>query len=397
MISILHGERSMVNAQRTTNLSFTIERFISFFSTATVDEKNGAGCSLPPADFSASRPVALMIFSTVMSPRKKDLDEKPIEPEVLDPSEEEIAEIGPSPEAPPYTALENPHPTESTAVVPVTALQQYLAEVRLHPYLSKEEELRLFHEYKVQGNRDAAVKLIMANLRVSISIAAEYLHTGADHMDLIQEGNVGLMHAIKKFDPSKNVRFYAYAAWWSRAYILRYLLNNYRLVKIGTTQDQRKLFYNLKKEKAKLEREGFAPDTKLLADRLNVRERDVIEMGQRLGNWELSLDQPIGEDQEGSLLDVLPSQQVPADEQLAQTQLQTLFRAKLAEFVKTLDERDEDILRNRILSETPLTLEDLGAKYSITKERTRQLEARIIKRLRDFIKKDIKDFDHLKI
>lgn len=338
-----------------------------------------------------------MIISTVMNPRHKDFNEEPIEPEVLDPSEEEIAEIGPPPEVPPFAPLENPHPTESTAVVPVTALQQYLAEVRLHPYLTKEEELRLFHEYKVQGNRDAAVKLIMANLRVSISIAAEYLHTGADHMDLIQEGNVGLMHAIKKFDPSKNVRFYAYAAWWSRAYILRYLLNTYRLVKIGTTQDQRKLFYNLKKEKAKLEREGFAPDTKLLADRLHVRERDVIEMGQRLGNWELSLDQPIGEDQEGSLLDVLPSQQVPADEQLAQTQLQKLFRTKLAEFVKTLDERDEDILRNRILSETPLTLDDLGAKYSITKERTRQLEARIIKRLRDYIKKDIKDFDHLRV
>jgi RNA polymerase sigma-32 factor len=338
-----------------------------------------------------------MIFSTLMSPRKKDLDEEPIEPEVMDPSEQEIAEISPPPKASHSPAPEDHHPAGTTAVVPVTALQQYLAEVRLHPYLSKEEELRLFHEYKVQGNRDAAVKLIMANLRVSISIAAEYLHTGADHMDLIQEGNVGLMHAIKKFDPSKNVRFYAYAAWWSRAYILRYLLNNYRLVKIGTTQDQRKLFYNLKKEKAKLEREGFAPDTKLLADRLNVRERDVIEMGQRLGNWELSLDQPIGEDQEGSLLDVLPSQQVPADEQLAQTQLQKLFRAKLAEFVKTLDERDEDILRNRILSETPLTLDDLGTKYSITKERTRQLEVRIIKRLRDYIKKDIKDFDHLRI
>ena len=338
-----------------------------------------------------------MIISTGMSPRNKNLNEEPIEPEVLDPSDEEIAEIGPPPEASRPIAQENPYTAESTAVVPVTALQQYLAEVRLHPYLSKEEELRLFHEYKVQGSRDAAVKLIMANLRVSISIAAEYLHTGADHMDLIQEGNVGLMHAIKKFDPSKNVRFYAYAAWWSRAYILRYLLNNYRLVKIGTTQDQRKLFYNLKKEKAKLEREGFAPDTKLLADRLRVRERDVIEMGQRLGNWELSLDQPIGEDQEGSLLDILPSQQVPADEQLGHTQLQTLFRAKLAEFVKTLNERDEDILRNRILSETPLTLDDLGAKYSITKERTRQLEVRIIKRLRDYVKKDIKDFEHLRV
>ena len=167
-----------------------------------------------------------MKISTVMSPRKKDLDEKPIEPEVLDPSEEEIAEISPPPEASHRAGPEDHHATDSTAVVPVTALQQYLAEVRLHPYLSKEEELRLFHEYRTHGDRDAAVKLIMANLRVSISIAAEYLHTGADHMDLIQEGNVGLMHAIKKFDPSKNVRFYAYAAWWSRAYIRRYLLNN---------------------------------------------------------------------------------------------------------------------------------------------------------------------------
>jgi RNA polymerase sigma-32 factor len=333
-----------------------------------------------------------------MKARQKDkLHEDPIEPEIVEPSDEDLTQAETVTVLPDRPEPDRQAPSDSHDVVPVTALQQYLAEVRLYPYLSKEEELRLFHEYRVQGSRDAAVKLIMANLRVSLSIAAEYLHTGADHMDLIQEGNVGLMHAIKKFDPSKNVRFYAYAAWWSRAYILRYLLNNYRLVKIGTTQDQRKLFYNLKKEKAKLEREGFAPDTKLLADRLHVRERDVIEMGQRLGNWELSLDQPIGEDLEGSLLDVLPSQQVPADEQLAQTQLQTLFRAKLAEFVKTLDERDEDILRNRILSETPLTLDDLGAKYSISKERTRQLEARIIKRLRDYIKKDVKDFDRLRI
>jgi RNA polymerase sigma-32 factor len=323
-----------------------------------------------------------------------DILDEPEDSEPIAPKLNETAastELGPAPEH------DGGSPPNTTAVVPVTALQQYLAEVRRYPYLSKEEELQLFQEYQAHGSREAAVKLIMANLRVSVSIAAEYLHTGADHMDLIQEGNVGLMQAIKKFDPSKNVRFYAYAAWWSRAYILRYLLHTFRLVKVGTTQDQRKLFYNLKKEKAKLEREGFAPDTKLLADRLNVRERDVIEMDQRLGNWELSLDQPIGEDQESTLLDVLPSHQEPADEQLADHQLKTLFRAKLAEFIKTLEERDEDILRNRILSDSPLTLDDLGNKYGITKERTRQLEARIIKRLRDYVKKDIKDFDRLRI
>ncbi len=324
-----------------------------------------------------------------------EVGEPSVEPEILGPSEEELKDLPVGLEVGAAPKSTRGSSAESTAVVPVTALQQYLAEIRRYPYLSKEEELQLFQEYRAQGSREAAVKLIMANLRVSVAIASEYLHTGADHMDLIQEGNVGLMQAIKKFDPTKNVRFYAYAAWWSRAYILRYLLNNYRLVKIGTTQDQRKLFYNLKKEKAKLEREGFSPDTKLLADRLHVRERDVIEMDQRLGNWELSLDQPIGEDQTGHLLDIIPSQQTPADELLAAHQLRALFRAKLAEFSKTLEERDEDILRNRILSENPLTLDELGAKYGITKERTRQLEARIIKRLRDFVKKDIKDFNEL--
>ena len=128
-----------------------------------------------------------------------------------------------------------------------------------------------------------------------------------------------------------------------------------------------------------------------------MRERDVIEMDQRLGNWELSLDQPIGEEQDGTLLDVIPSQQSGVDEVIADNELRTLFRKKLAEFAKTLDEREEDILRNRLLSETPLTLDDLGEKYGITKERTRQLEARIIKRLREYIKKDVKDFDRLKI
>ena len=326
-----------------------------------------------------------------------DDTEDALKPEILAPADEEVTEAAMAPILPDTPAGGGTKQSDEHAVVPVTALQQYLAEIRRYPYLSKEEELRLFHEYHTQGSREAAVKLIMANLRVSVAIASEYLHTGADHMDLIQEGNVGLMQAIKKFDPTKNVRFYAYAAWWSRAYILRYLLNTYRLVKIGTTQDQRKLFYNLRKEKAKLERDGFAPDTKLLADRLNVRERDIIEMDQRLGNWEQSLDQPIGENQDGSLLDILPSQQQPADEQLADHQLRVLFRAKLADFTKTLEERDEDILRNRILSDTPLTLDDLGDKYGITKERTRQLEARIIKRLRDYIKKDVKDFDRLRI
>jgi RNA polymerase sigma-32 factor len=246
------------------------------------------------------------------------------------------------------------------------------------------------------GRREAAVKLILANLRVCVAIASEYGLAGVDQMDLIQEGNVGLLQAMKKFDPTKNVRFYAYAAWWVRAFILRYLLNNFRLVKIGTTQEQRKLFYNLRKEKAKLERQGYIPDPKLLADRLNVRERDVIEMDQRLGSWELSLDQPMTEEGEGTFHDLLPAAQPAIDDQLAETQLRVVFRKALSEFAKKLNEREEDILRNRLLSETPITLEDLGKKYAITKERTRQLEVKIIKKLREFIQKNIKDFERLR-
>ena len=286
---------------------------------------------------------------------------------------------------------------ETTDLVPTTTLSRYLVEVRRYPFLSKEEELALFHEYRVMDSREAAVKLILSNLRVSVAIAKEYAHTGVDQMDLIQEGNVGLMQAMKKFDVSRNVRFYAYAAWWVRAYILRYLLQSHRLVKIGTTQEQRKLFYNLKKEKAKLEREGFVPDAKLLADRLQVRERDVLEMDQRLGSWELSLDQPIGKDKDdGTFLDLLPAPAPRIDEAVAEKELKLLFRKKLGEFSKTIEERDEDILRNRLLSETPLTLEEIGRKYAISKERSRQLEARLIKRLRDFMKAEFKDFDTLR-
>jgi len=288
--------------------------------------------------------------------------------------------------------------TDTSSLVPTTALHRYLAEIRRYPFLSKEEEIQLFHEYQTQGSREAAVKLILANLRVCVAIASEYAHTGADQMDLIQEGNVGLMQAIKKFDVTRNVRFYAYAAWWVRAFILRYLLNSHRLVKIGTTQEQRKLFYNLKKEKAKLERLGFVPDAKLLADRLQVRERDVVEMDQRLGGWELSLDQPINsEEGDNTFLDLLPSQYPRIDETLAEDQLRVLFRKKLGEFTKTLNEREEDILRNRLLSETPLTLEELGQKYSITKERSRQLEAKIIKKLREYMKSELKDFEELRL
>jgi RNA polymerase sigma-32 factor len=193
--------------------------------------------------------------NSVGQAERRDTGQEMVDQDIQDisePTDEEVTEQETPSDSDAPPAPELIPASDSTSLIPVTALQQYLSEIRRYPYLSKEEELQLFRQYQLHGDRDAAVKLILANLRVAVAIAAEYLHTGADHMDLIQEGNVGLLQAIKKFDPSKNVRFYAYAAWWTRAYILRYLLNNYRLVKVGTTQDQRKLFYNLKKERPSL-------------------------------------------------------------------------------------------------------------------------------------------------
>lgn len=287
--------------------------------------------------------------------------------------------------------------TQESGLTPYSPLQQYLTEIRRYPLLTREEEQRLIKEYLEHGKRESGIKLILSNLRLVVSIAGPYSRPGTDQLDLIQEGNVGLLQALKRYDPSKGTRFGTYAAWWIKAYILRYVVANFRLVKIGTTQDQRKLFYNLKKERHRLESEGFIPDTKLLADRLSVRERDVWQMEQRLGNREIPLHQPFGEDSDQTLLDVIPSTEPSIDVEIAEKRLQELFQKTLRDFTKTLNDRDRFILTHRILSESPITLENLGKRFGVTKERSRQLQNRIIEKLRDFAKKTIKDFDQIKI
>ena len=283
-----------------------------------------------------------------------------------------------------------------TGLVPYSPLQHYLAEVRRYPLLTREEEQRLVKEYRELGKREPGIQLILSNLRLVVTIAGPYTRPGMEQLDLIQEGNVGLLQALKRYDPSKGARFGTYAAWWIKAYILRYIVANFRLVKIGTTQDQRKLFYNLKKERQKLESQGFIPDTKLLADRLSVRERDIWQMEQRLGNREIPLHQPLGEDSNQTLLDILPSSEQNIDSELAENELKELFRKTLREFTETLNERERFVMTHRILSESPLTLEELGKRFGVTKERSRQLQNRIIEKLRDFAKDHIKDFDQLR-
>src|SRR5919197_575656 len=226
------------------------------------------------------------------------------------------------------------------ALVPFDPLQRYLTEIRRFPLLSREEEHRLAVEYKEYGNLEAAYKLVTANLRLVVMIAREYQRAFKNLLDLIQEGNMGLMEAVKNFDPYRGVRFPSYAVWWIRAYMIRYIMNDWRMVKIGTTQAQRKLFFNLQKEKEKIEAEGLTPGPKLLAQRLNVKEDEVVEMEQRLASRDLSVDMPIGDDEEATLLNFLPDDKQGPEEQFAETQSRELLREKMESFANTLKDKE---------------------------------------------------------
>src|ERR1043166_5075328 len=218
------------------------------------------------------------------------------------------------------------------ALVPFDPLQRYLAEIRRFKVLSREEEHELAVQYKEYGDLEAAYKLVTANLRLFVMIAREYQKAFKNLLDLVQEGNIGLMEAIKNFDPYRGVRFPSYAVWWIRAYIIRYIINDWRMVKIGTTQAQRKLFFNLQKEKERLEAEGFTPAPKLLAERLNVKEGEVIEMEQRLAHRDLSTDVPVGEDGEATLLSFLPDNKDNPEESVANAEYRQVLGEKIEQF-----------------------------------------------------------------
>jgi RNA polymerase sigma-32 factor len=277
------------------------------------------------------------------------------------------------------------------ALVPFDSLQRYLAEIRRFSLLSREEEHRLAVDYKKYGDVEAAYKLVTANLRLVVMIAREYQKAFKNLLDLIQEGNMGLMEAVKNFDPYRGVRFPSYAVWWIRAYMIRYIMNDWRMVKIGTTQAQRKLFFNLQKEKEKIEAEGLSPGPKLLAQRLNVKEAEVIEMEQRLASRDLSVDMPMGDDEEATLLHFLPDQKESPEEQFAETQYQQLLREKMEQFAGALKDKELVIFRERLLNEEPLTLREIGEKYDISRERVRQIEERVKRKLKVFLSKELKD------
>jgi RNA polymerase sigma-32 factor len=286
---------------------------------------------------------------------------------------------------------DEPEGSPAKALVPFEPLQRYLAEIRRFPLLSREEEHRLAVEYKEYGNLEAAYALVTANLRLVVMIAREYQKAFRNLLDLIQEGNMGLMEAVKNFDPYRGVRFPSYAVWWIRAYMIRYIMNDWRMVKIGTTQAQRKLFFNLQKEKEKLEAEGLTPGPKLLAQRLNVKEDEVIEMEQRLAHRDLSVDVPIGEGEEATMLNFLPDEKQSPEEQFAEAQYRRVLREKMELFAKTLKDKELVIYRERLLNEEPLTLREIGEKYGISRERVRQIEERVKKKLKTYLTKELRD------
>jgi RNA polymerase sigma-32 factor len=285
-----------------------------------------------------------------------------------------------------------------TSLIPADSLQRYLAEIRRIPVLSREEEHELALRWHEKGDRPAAWRLVTSNLRLVVMIAREYQRAFHNLLDLVQEGNVGLLEAVKNFDPYRGIRFPSYAVWWVRAYIIRYIMNNWRLVKIGTTQAQRKLFFNLAKERERLEREGFSPAPKLIAQRLDVREKDVVEMEQRLAARDLSVDAPVADGDEATLLDFLPGPAQTADA-VADEEYHRLVREAANDFRQTLEGKDLVIYQQRLEplmhDEEPKTLQEIGDGFGITRERVRQIESRVKKRLADFLRQRIPDIKEI--
>ncbi len=289
----------------------------------------------------------------------------------------------------PLVLIEN---EENLPAVSNPALHRYLQEISQYELLSREETEDLAVRFKETGDPNAAYRLVSSNLRLVVKVAMDFQkYWMQNFMDLVQEGNVGLVQATKKFDPYRGVKFSYYAAYWIRAYILKFIMDNWRLVKIGTTQAQRKLFFSLNKEKKLLESQGFKPDVKLLAERLNVKESEVVEMSQRMDNWDVSLEAPVRNDSEDEQKSFLPSDGPGIEEMVASQQMRERLGAVLAAIDDKLNEKERMILQARLLTDEPKTLQTIADEFGISRERVRQIEANLLKKLRRQLEKDLPD------
>ena len=315
----------------------------------------------------------------------------------------EVLDVDDDKDAEPELALEEggdgalPAPSAPRLPSPAGArdsLHLYLREVSRFPMLKPEEEHELALRVRDHNDPDAAFRLVSSHLRLVVRIAMDFQRRWMQNvLDLVQEGNVGLMRAVNKFDPDKGIKFSYYASFWIKAYILKFIMDNWRMVKIGTTQAQRKLFYNLNRERQKLIAEGFDPDAAILAERLGVGEDQIVEMQQRLDASDMSLDATVGDDSgNATRMDFLPALGPGIEESIAGQEIASLLQDKLRDILPSLSEKEAYILEHRLLTDDPVTLREIGERYNVTRERVRQLEARLLQKLKNHLSSDIEDF-----
>jgi RNA polymerase sigma-32 factor len=272
------------------------------------------------------------------------------------------------------------------------ALHRYLQEISQYELLTREETDDLAIRFREEGDQDAAYRLVSSNLRLVVKVAMDFQkYWMQNFMDLIQEGNVGLVQATKKFDPYRGVKFSYYAAYWIRAYVLKFIMDNWRLVKIGTTQAQRKLFFSLNKERKLLEAQGFNAEPKLIAQRLNVKEREVVEMGQRMDNWDVSLESPVRSDSEDEQKSFLPSNGPGIESTVAGKEIKLKLAELLGALKDRLNDKERMILEKRLLTDEPLTLQNIADKFSISRERVRQIEVNLLKKMKKYLEAEMPD------
>ncbi len=263
------------------------------------------------------------------------------------------------------------------------SLESYLVQINQFPLLTQQEEFDLAVRYRKYNDIEAAQKLITSNLRFVVKVAFEYKSYGTKLLDLIQEGNIGLMMAVKKFDPYKGYRFISYAIWWIRAYIQNFIIKTWSLVKIGTTQAQKKLFYKIGKVRKALESDGKDERKyELLAHDLDVTKQDIIEMEQRMSSRDLSLDAPFDEGQELTHLDLLKEQSPDQEEAFARAEEKKIREREVMTAMRRLNEKEAYVIKNRIMADSPLTLQEIGTHLKLSRERVRQIESEALKKLK---------------
>lgn len=281
---------------------------------------------------------------------------------------------------------------ENLPVLSNPALHRYLQEISQYELLSREETEELAIKFRETGDPNAAYRLVSSNLRLVVKVAMDFQkYWMQNFMDLIQEGNVGLVQATKKFDPYRGVKFSYYAAYWIRAYVLKFIMDNWRLVKIGTTQAQRKLFFSLNKEKKLLEAQGFQPEPKLLAERLNVKEKEVVEMSQRMDSWDVSLESPVKNDSEDEQKSFIPSDDPGIESKIAGREMQLMLKKLLDRLKENLNDKEKMILEDRLLTDEPLTLQNIADKFDISRERVRQIEVNLLAKMKKFLEAEMPD------